>query len=88
MALDAPQTIMLSEEDDGTWVAIDTELHVGGQGATREEALSELDDAVALHTGESGEPIKDEEAFLREIDIDPEEIEKKGGEELPEFMRA
>lgn len=88
MALDAPQTIMLSEEDDGTWVAIDTELHVGGQGMTREEALSELDDAVALHTGEGGEPIEDEEAFLREIGIDPEEIEEEGGKDLPDFMRA
>jgi predicted RNase H-like HicB family nuclease len=79
--------ITLIQEDDGTWVAIDTELHVGGQGATREDALSELDDAVALHTGEGGERIEDEEAFMREIGLDPEEIEKEGGQELPDFMR-
>ena len=88
MALDSPQTIMLSQEDDGTWVAIDTELHVGGQGATREEALLELDDAVALHTGEGGKSIEDEEAFMREIGIDPEEIEREGGKDLPEFMHS
>jgi hypothetical protein len=32
--------------------------------------LAELADALALHEG-GGEEIEDEDAFLREIDIDP-----------------
>jgi predicted RNase H-like HicB family nuclease len=61
--------IRLIEEDDGGWSAIDEELNVASQGETREEALEMLDEAVALHTGEAGEPVTDED--LRELGIDP-----------------
>ncbi len=77
-------TIALIERDDGTWVAIDTATNVGGQGSTREQALEELDDAVALQTGEAGEPIEDEDAFLRDIGIDPDEVEPT--EDLPDWL--
>ncbi|WP_353633768.1 type II toxin-antitoxin system HicB family antitoxin [Halobacterium sp. NMX12-1] len=40
--------IRLVEEDDGWWSAIDEETGVASQGATREEALMNLDEAVAL----------------------------------------
>lgn len=65
-------TITLTKRDD-YWVAIDTETGVGGQGATRQEALSELDDAVALHH-EGGESVEDEDAMLREFGISPDEV--------------
>lgn len=50
--------IRLVEEDDGRWSAID------------EETLEMLDEAVALHKGEVGESVTDED--LRELGIDPE----------------
>ncbi|WP_248897571.1 type II toxin-antitoxin system HicB family antitoxin [Haloplanus halobius] len=64
--------IRLIEEDEGVWSAIDEELNVASQGETREEALEMLDEAVALHKGEAGEPVTDED--LRELGIDPENV--------------
>lgn len=78
--------IRLIEEEDGGWSAIDTRVGVASGGDTREEALEMLDEAVALHTGATGEPIEDEEAFLREIGIDPDEI-PDDPEPLPDFMK-
>lgn len=66
--------ITLTEEDEW-WVATDEtvgEHGVTSQGHTREEALSNLDEAVALHRSEIGEPVSDED--LREWGIDPETI--------------
>ena len=40
--------IRLIEEDDGWWSAIDEETGVASQGETREQALENLDEAVAL----------------------------------------
>lgn len=85
MSTPVRREIRLIEEDDGWWSAIDEEVGVASQGETREAALANLDEAVALHTGEEGEPIEDEEAFLRELDIDPDEVD--GDRELPEFMK-
>ncbi|MFB6074175.1 MAG: type II toxin-antitoxin system HicB family antitoxin [Haloarculaceae archaeon] len=39
--------IRLVEEEDGWWSAIDEERDVASQGATRTEALENLDEAVA-----------------------------------------
>lgn len=78
--------IRLVEEDDGGWSAIDEVVGVASCGDTREEALNMLDEAVALHKGEAGESIEDEDAFLEEIGIDPEEIPDEP-RELPEFMQ-
>ncbi len=64
--------ILLIENDDGWWTAIDEETDVASQGETREEALENLDEAVALHRGEIGRPVTDED--LRELGIDPEEV--------------
>jgi len=58
------------EEDTGNWSAVDEDLGVGSVGDTREEALANLDEAVALHTGEAGEPVTDDD--LEEWGIDPE----------------
>ena len=64
--------IRLIEEDDGGWSAIDEGTGVASFGDTREEALEMLDEAVALHTGEAGDPVTDED--LRERGIDPESV--------------
>ena len=75
--------IHLWREDDW-WVAKDIETGVTTQGENRADALANLDEAVALHKGEAGEPIEDEDAFLRDLGIDPEETTSK---DLPEFMQ-
>lgn len=70
---DAPRReIRLVKEEDGAWSAIDEAVGVASQGETRSEALVNLDEAVALHTGEIGEPVTD--ADLRDIGLDPEDV--------------
>lgn len=54
------------------WTAIDVDTGVASQGETREEALTNLDDAVGLHTGERGRPVTD--ADLRDLGIDPDQV--------------
>lgn len=61
--------------EDGLVTARDTETGVASCGETRSEALAMLAEALELHEG-GGEPIEDEEAFLREIGIDPDEIDE------------
>jgi predicted RNase H-like HicB family nuclease len=71
--------ITLTEEGDW-WVAKDEtvgEHGVASQGRTREEALENLDEAVALHEGEAGRPPTDDE--LREWGIDPESAPDEPG---------
>jgi len=81
---DIEQEIHLTKEGEW-WVAEDVETGVASQGETRQEALEMLDEAVGLHNGEIGEPIEDEKAFLKEIGIDPDEVEPT--QELPDFMK-
>ncbi|KZX50144.1 hypothetical protein [Haloarcula sp. K1] len=50
------------------WVITHIETGVTTQGDTRQEALEMLNDAVALHKGETGHEPTDEE--LREMGID------------------
>jgi predicted RNase H-like HicB family nuclease len=64
--------IRLVEEEDGRWSAIDEGVDVASQGQTRSEALANLDEAVALHKGEIGEPVTD--ADLRDLGIDPDTV--------------
>ncbi len=64
--------IRLVEEEGGEWSAIDEETGVASQGETRSEALVNLDEAVALHRGEIGEPVTD--ADLRDLGIDPDAV--------------
>jgi predicted RNase H-like HicB family nuclease len=84
--------VRLVEEDDGWWSAIDEETGVASQGETREKALRNLDEAVALHEGEAGEPIDTPEAereALRDLGIDPDEVAaaREEGDGLPEFLQ-
>ena len=78
--------------EDGGWVITDVETGVTTQGETREEALEMLDEAVALHKGESGESIdtpEEEREALRDLGIDPDEVEaaREENDELPDFMQ-
>lgn len=70
--------IRLVEEEDGGWSAIDEETGVASQGDTRAEALANLDEAVALHKGEIGEPVTDDD--LRDLGLDPDDVPDEPGE--------
>lgn len=96
MAKPAPDTpdnsqreIRLIQDDDGGWSAIDETVGVASQGETRNEALENLDEAIALHKGEIGDPLENEAAFFREIGIDPDEVAqaREENDELPDFMQ-
>lgn len=79
--------IRLIEEDEGGWSAIDQETGVASYGETRQEALEMLDEAVALHTGEAGEPVTDED--LKELGLDPDEVpDEVGVPDAPWFDSA
>lgn len=77
------QTITLKKRAE-YWVAIHEETGVGAQGATRVEALDELDEAVALHLNDATEPVANEEAILEELGINPDEDDDRP---LPPFMQ-
>ena len=64
--------IRLVEDEDGRWSAIDEGVGVASQGGTRSEALTNLDEAVALHRGEIGNPVTD--ADLRDLGVDPDTV--------------
>ena len=64
--------IRLVQEDDGRWSAIDEGAGVASHGETRSEALVNLDEAVALHAGDIGEPVTD--ADLRDLGLDLETV--------------
>lgn len=75
--------IRLTEDEEGWWVARDVDAEVTSQGETREEALENLDEAVALAAGEIGHEPTDEE--LRDFGIDPED--NVPGGELPDVLK-
>jgi predicted RNase H-like HicB family nuclease len=70
---DAAQTITLTRsEDEAWWGARDEETGVASQGRIREDALDNLDEAIAGYHGEWHPPADEE---LREMGIDPENNE-------------
>lgn len=76
--------IRLVENPDGKWTARDLDAEVSAQGATREEALANLDAVVdALH-GEGGhEPTDD---VIEALGVDPD-VARSRGEELPDALK-
>jgi predicted RNase H-like HicB family nuclease len=62
-------TITLTERD-GYWVAIHEPTGVGAQGETRDEALDELDEAVALYTDDSTDSLDDGGESSRDTEAD------------------
>jgi predicted RNase H-like HicB family nuclease len=67
---DEQDGVRFSYEEDLV-TAIDVETGVAASGDSKADALAELADTLALHEG-GGEEIEDEDAFLREIGLDPE----------------
>lgn len=72
-------------EPDGSITAVDSETGRARGGDTRGEALRDLGEVLILLAG-GGEVIEDEDAALREMGIDPDEI-PDDPEPLPDFMR-
>jgi len=56
-------------EDGELWIARDEDTGVTTQGGSRDQALANLDEAVAGYYGAGEEP---DEEYLREIGIDPD----------------
>ena len=85
---DVPDGVEFIYGERGLVTARDIETNIAASGDTKAAALAELADALALHEG-GGEPIEDETAFLREIGLDPAEIDaaREEHDEPPEFLR-
>ena len=86
------RTITLTQADDGWWVARDEATGVASQGETRQDALDNLDEAVALHKGETGDSVdnwEEEKEVLEELGIDPDEVQQARDEHdgLPDFIQ-
>jgi predicted RNase H-like HicB family nuclease len=89
---DGPEQEIRLVNSGEVWVATDVETGVASQGETREVALANLDEALAIHRGENGDSIDSPEAereVLEELGIDPNEVEqaREDTDELPEFMQ-
>jgi predicted RNase H-like HicB family nuclease len=84
-----PRRIELEQAEDNGWVSRDVQTGVASQGDTKEEALSNLEEAVELFERDSEYDPEEEREFMEEIGLDPEEIEaaRKENTELPEFMQ-
>lgn len=61
-----------------TWIAKDVETGVASRGESHEAALEMLDEAVALHTGEAGREVTEED--FRELGIDMGTVADEPGE--------
>ena len=69
---DSSKGVEFIHEEDGSVTARDLETGLARGGDTRAKALANLAEVLALEEGE-GEPIEDPDAFLRDLDIDPDE---------------
>ncbi|MBS1263315.1 MAG: hypothetical protein MAG715_00491 [Methanonatronarchaeales archaeon] len=78
----AEKPYRLWKEDD-TWVAADTETDVVSQGATPQEAVENLQEALEAHGGEGREPTAEE---LEDLGIDPANSRRRRGN-LPEVLK-
>ncbi len=70
-------------QDEDWWIATDVDTGVTTQGESKVTALENLDDAVAVYTGERGSPPTDEN--LREIGVDPAD-NTTGDQEPPDAL--
>lgn len=64
-------------KDDGWWVATDIPTGVTSQGRTRQDALSNLDEAVDLYEGETGRPPTNEELDEIGVETDSESTDSE-----------
>ena len=86
------RTITLTQANDGWCVAHDETTGVASHGETRQDALDNLDEAVALHKGETGDSVdnwEEEKEVLEELGVDPDEVQQARDEHdgLPEFIQ-
>ncbi|MEE6210090.1 hypothetical protein U3A55_07980 [Salarchaeum sp. III] len=72
---DATDTGVEFTYENGLVTARDLETGVAASGDSKAAALAMLADALLLHEG-GGEPIEDPDAFLRELDIEPSELDE------------
>lgn len=79
---DTGREIRLTENPDGWWTIRDLRAEVTTQGETPEDALANLEEAVALANGEGHEPTDEE---LRAAGIDP--ADNVSGGELPDVLK-
>lgn len=70
-------------QEDNWWIAKDVDTGVITQGESRDAALENLDDAVALYKGERGRAPTDDE--LRAAGIDPAD-NATGDKEPPDVI--
>lgn len=86
--MSSSREIRLIDESDGGWSAIDVDTNVASQGETREDALSNLDEALALYREEIGHEPTDEE--LEALGIGPEVNARHREEavELPDVLQS
>lgn len=82
-AEDGPEAGVIFTFEGDLVTAQDIESGVADSGASKAEALSLLADALLLHEG-GGEPIEDEDAFFRELGVDPDTVEK--GDSPPPWL--
>jgi predicted RNase H-like HicB family nuclease len=64
------------------WTAVDVNTGVASQGRSRQEALTNLDEAVEGYRGAGRPPTQEE---LRELGIEP--YENETGSELPDLLK-
>lgn len=89
----ATQQITLTRtEGSEWWVAKDRETGVATQGKSRQAALENLDEAVALHKDENGDTVgswEEEREVLEDLGIDADEVKRarEENDDLPEFMQ-
>jgi predicted RNase H-like HicB family nuclease len=77
--------ITLTREEDGWWVAREKTIGLTTQGATRDDALENLDEVIAAIEGDAGRAPSDEE--LRSAGIDPEDNRRAGSGDLPDALK-
>lgn len=75
--------IRLIQDDDGWWTAIDIGSGLVAEAATKEAALTRLDDVMSAADGDAGHEPTDEE--LKALGVDPE-IARSQGDELPDVL--
>lgn len=76
--------IRLLENPDGQWTARDLDAEVSAQGATRDEALENLDAVVEAVRGDGGhEPTDDE---IEALGVDPD-VARGQDEGLPDALK-
>jgi predicted RNase H-like HicB family nuclease len=80
---DELREIRLRENADGQWTARELHVQISAQGATRAEALENLDAVVAAVTADGGHEPTDEE--LRDLGVNPEAARTQD-DELPDIL--